>query len=249
VLWTAADEATIIDSMDIDSTNAELSSRATAPSVARRAAIHRALGDPHRLVIVDALQLSDRSPTELSVHTGLGSNLIAFHLRVLEDAGVIERTASQGDARRRYVHLHPDVLAALTPATELAADDVAFVCTANSARSQLAAALWERKTGRPARSAGSEPARRVHPLAVATGQRHGLHLGDAVPQAYHALDPPPDLIVSVCDRAREGGLPFDVPTLHWSVPDPVGGGDGAFDAAYRELAARIEVLAARRRAA
>lgn len=217
--------------------------------VARRAAIHRALGDPHRLAIVDVLELSDRTPSELSAYTGLGSNLLAFHLGVLEDAGVIERTPSQGDARRRYVHLHPDVLATLTPSTELVADDVAFVCTANSARSQLAAALWQRRTGRWGRSAGSDPAPRVHPLAAETGRRHGLDLGDAVPRAYESLDPPPDLIVSVCDRARERGLPFDVPTLHWSVPDPVGGGAAAFDAAYRELAARVEVLAARRRAA
>jgi ArsR family transcriptional regulator, arsenate/arsenite/antimonite-responsive transcriptional repressor / arsenate reductase (thioredoxin) len=218
-------------------------------SLDRRAAVHRALGDPHRLLIVDRLRLSDRSPSELASLTGLGSNLVAFHLGVLEEADVIERGPSEGDARRRYVHLHRDVLTALTPRPSLVADDVVFVCTANSARSQLAAALWERRTGMRARSAGRAPATAVHPLAVATAAEHGLDLAGAVPRGYEDLGPPPDLIVSVCDRAREGGLPFEVPALHWSVSDPVAGDRTAFDAALVELAARIDVLAASRQPA
>jgi DNA-binding transcriptional ArsR family regulator len=59
----------------------------------RRAARHRALGDPHRLAIVDALRLSDRTPTELAEVTGLGSNLVAFHLRKLEVAERIPHVA------------------------------------------------------------------------------------------------------------------------------------------------------------
>jgi ArsR family transcriptional regulator, arsenate/arsenite/antimonite-responsive transcriptional repressor / arsenate reductase (thioredoxin) len=216
-------------------------------SLERRAAVHRALGEPHRLTIVDALRLSDRSPSELCVRTGLGTNLVAFHLGVLEEAEVVERSPSEGDARRRYVRLHRDVLMALTPQPTLVANDVVFVCTANSARSQLAAALWRRRTGLGARSAGSEPARRVHPLAIATAAEHGLDLSTTVPRGYDDLATPPDLVVSVCDRAREGGLPFDVPALHWSVPDPVVGDRTAFDAAFRELTGRIDVLAASRR--
>lgn len=218
-------------------------------SLERRAAVHRALGEPHRLLIVDALRLSDRSPSELASLTELGSNLVAFHLGVLEAAELVERAPSEGDARRRYVHLHRDVLTALTPQPSLLADDVVFVCTANSARSQLAAALWERRTGLPARSAGSAPAAAVHPLAVATATAHGLDLAGAVPRGYDDLSTSPDLLVSVCDRARESGLPFDVPALHWSVPDPVVGDRRAFEAAFEELAARIEVLATSRRLA
>jgi ArsR family transcriptional regulator, arsenate/arsenite/antimonite-responsive transcriptional repressor / arsenate reductase (thioredoxin) len=216
-------------------------------SLERRAAVHRALGDPHRLTIVDALRVSDRSPSELAARTGLGTNLVAFHLGVLEEAEVVERGPSEGDARRRYVRLHRDVLTALTPQPTLVADDVVFVCTANSARSQLAAALWRRRTGLAARSAGSEPAQRVHPLAIAIAAEHGLDLTTMVPQGYDDLGTPPDLVVSVCDRAREGGLPFDVPALHWSVPDPVVGDRTAFAAAFRELTGRIDVLAASRR--
>jgi ArsR family transcriptional regulator, arsenate/arsenite/antimonite-responsive transcriptional repressor / arsenate reductase (thioredoxin) len=210
----------------------------------RRAAVHRALGDERRLAIVDALRLSDRTPGELAALAGIGSNLLAFHLDVLEEVGLIERTPSEGDARRRYVRLRLAVVSELGPPPALVAEQVLFVCTHNAARSQLAAALWERTTGRPAGSAGQRPAAAVHPLAVATAGRHGIDLSAARPHGYDAIASTPDLVVSVCDRAREAGLPFDVPTLHWSVPDPIDGGPQEFEAAYGQLATRIELLAA-----
>jgi ArsR family transcriptional regulator, arsenate/arsenite/antimonite-responsive transcriptional repressor / arsenate reductase (thioredoxin) len=210
----------------------------------RRAAVHRALGDERRLAIVDALRLSDRTPGELAALAGIGSNLVAFHLDVLEEVGLIERTPSEGDARRRYVRLRLAAVSELGPPPALVADEVLFVCTHNAARSQLAAALWERRTGRPAGSAGQRPAVAVHPLAVATAERHGIDLSAARPHGYDAITSAPDLVVSVCDRAREAGLPFDVPTLHWSVPDPIEGGPREFEAAYGQLATRIELLAA-----
>lgn len=216
----------------------------TGSSLSRRAAIHHALGDQRRLAIVDALRLSDATPGELARVTGLGSNLLAFHLGVLAGVGLIERTRSEGDARRRYVRLQPVTVAELGPAPALVAEDVLFICTHNAARSQLAAALWERASGRPADSAGQRPAAAVHPLAVATARRHGIDLAVARPQGYDRVPRPPDLVVSVCDRAREAGLPFDAPALHWSVPDPVAGGAEEFEAAYVALAARIDLLAA-----
>jgi ArsR family transcriptional regulator, arsenate/arsenite/antimonite-responsive transcriptional repressor / arsenate reductase (thioredoxin) len=212
----------------------------------RRASVHHALGDSHRLAIVDALHLSDLAPSELAALTGLGTNLVAFHLDVLEDVGLITRVISEGDRRRRYVSLHRDVLRAASPAVTIRADDVLFVCTANSARSQLAAALWERSTGLPARSAGRQPAGRVHPTAVGVAAAHGLDLTDRRPQGYDQLDSVPELVVSVCDRAREAGLPFQVPTLHWSVPDPVDAGPDAVEDAYDELETRVAWLAASR---
>lgn len=220
------------------------------PATQRRAAIHHALGEVHRLTIVDALRLSDRCPSELAELTGLGSNLVAFHLDVLEAAGVIARHPSEGDARRRYVTLLPDVLAALQGVPALRADDVVFVCTRNSARSQLAAALWQRRTGRPARSAGHDPAPAVHRLARQVAQEHGLDLGDAQPQGFDALaGVVPDLVVSVCDRSREAGIPVAAPTLHWSVPDPVARDRDAFRAAFRLLDDRVAALASARQAA
>ena len=214
-----------------------------ARDVGRRAVMHHALGDPRRLTIVEALRLSDHTPKELQDLAGLGSNLLAFHLDVLEQAGIVERTRSEGDGRRRYVLLRPEGLASLWVQPHLRADAVLFVCTHNAARSQLAAALWHRATGRRAASAGTSPAAAVHPLAVETAQAHGLELA-GVPRGYDEVEDAPDLVVSVCDRAREAGAPFAVPTLHWSVPDPIGGGPVEFRRAYAHLAARVELLAA-----
>lgn len=212
-------------------------------SLARRAAVHHALGDVHRLAIADALMLTDATPSELAVRLGLSSNLLAFHLDVLEAAGLIERAPSEGDGRRRYVRLRPVALPGAIDAPQPAVDDVLFVCTANSARSQLAAALWQRATGRPARSAGATPAAQVDPLAVEVASSVGLTLDGAQPRGYDAVEHPPELIVSVCDRAHEAGLPFDVPTLHWSIPDPVGGDVAGFRAIVDELETRIAWLA------
>lgn len=214
----------------------------------RRAAIHHALGEPRRLAIVEALWLSDRTPTELRQRTGLGSNLLAFHLGVLEEADLVVRTPSEGDGRRRYVRLRAEALASMWAAPRLSAGQVLFVCTHNAARSQLAAALWRRVTGRDAASAGTSPAVEVHPLTVATARAHGLEVA-GTPRGYEELEHAPDLVVSVCDRAREAGPPFDAPALHWSIPDPIAGGPEEFERTYRQLAARVEVLAARTRAA
>lgn len=214
-------------------------------SADNRAALHRALGDVTRLQIVDALLLSDRSPKQLGQVTGVPTNLLAFHLGVLEESGLVARTASQGDARRRYVTLVEHRLARLTAPRPLptAAEHVLFVCTANSARSQLAARLWHARTGRPALSAGTTPAARVHPEAAAVAARRGLDLGRARPVGYHQVAVEPDLVVSVCDRAHESALPFRAPLLHWSVPDPVPGEQVDFEAAFDAIAARVDRLA------
>lgn len=210
----------------------------------RRAAVHKALGDPCRLAIVDALRLSDRTPGELRRLVSLPWNLLAFHLGVLTEAGVVERRRSAGDGRRRYVRLLPDALDGLEAAAPVRAERVLFVCTRNSARSQFAAALWQRATGRPCSSAGSDPAAEVHPVAVAVARARGLDLAGARPRGYGSVEQAPDLLVSVCDRALEGGVPFDAPRLHWSVADPAGGDTSAFEAAFDDIAARVDRLAA-----
>src|SRR5690625_7798956 len=119
-------------------------------TLARRAELHRALGDERRLAIVDALRLSDRTPSELAVVTELPSNLLAFHLHTLEQAGVIDRSTSHGDARRRYVRLAAESPVELGAGPSVTAQRVLFVCTGNSARSQLAAGLRseERRVGK-----------------------------------------------------------------------------------------------------
>ena len=69
-------------------------------SARQRAAIHAALGDPGRLAVVDHLLAADASPSELQSMLSLPSNLVAHHLRVLEDAGVVQRRRSEADRRR-----------------------------------------------------------------------------------------------------------------------------------------------------
>ncbi|MFC7614349.1 low molecular weight phosphatase family protein [Actinokineospora soli] len=121
---------------------------------------------------------------------------------------------------------------------------VVFVCSRNSARSQLAAALWVERSRVPGVSAGTRPAERVHPLAVATAKAHGLSLGEARTRHVDQVVAPDDLVIAVCDTAHEELAPGD--RLHWSVPDPAAvGTEDAFDTAFRDLADRVERLAPR----
>ena len=209
-----------------------------------RARRHAALGEPARLAIVERLLLTDASPTELGRQLGLASNLLAHHLGLLEQAGLITRARSQADHRRTYVRLVPGALAGLVPAGSHRAARVVFVCTANSARSPLAAALWARRSRLPAASAGTAPAPRVHPGAVAAARRHGLSLAGARTRRLETVLRPGDLVVAVCDNAHEHAATRAGEWLHWAVPDPAPAGtDAAFDAAVQELSERIDRLA------
>lgn len=212
-----------------------------------RAARHAALGDPVRLAIVDELAASDRAPVELRRRLGLESNLLAHHLDVLEAAGIVTRTRSSGDRRRRYVGLRAEALAELGPRASQTPVTALFLCSGNSARSPLAAALWTAQTGRPASSAGTHPAPRVHPGAVAAADRAGVDLHGVVPRSLDEVSGWPELVVTVCDRAHEelAGHPGYERWFHWSVPDPVPDGTAsAFDAAVDGLRRRIDRLAA-----
>jgi protein-tyrosine-phosphatase len=211
-------------------------------SVTERAAVHAALGEPVRLAIVDDLAVSDRSPKELAARFSLPSNLLAHHLDVLEEVGLIERFVSAGDRRRRYVRLVRAPLARLDVATVPPAGQVVFVCSHNSARSQLAAALWTARTGTTATSAGTHPADRVHPEAVAAGSRAGLDLSRATPRMFGSTGTA-ELVVTVCDQAHEE-LDPEPGWWHWSLPDPVEDGRAAaFDAVITQLDDRIRAVA------
>ena len=195
-----------------------------------------------RLAIVDELGMSDRSPVELRSIVGIESNLLAHHLDVLESVGMIRRSKSSGDGRRRYVHLVPRGIVGLTPSTHITPRHTLFVCTRNSARSQLAAVLWQSLTGVAAESAGTHPAKHVHPGAIAAARRAGLDLSGATPRTFDEIGDLPSLVVTVCDQVHEEITPDDA-WLHWSVPDPVVVGTrAAFDAALTELRKRITTL-------
>jgi len=214
-------------------------------SIAARAALHAALGDEGRLAIVDALLLSEASPTELQHLLDMPSNLMAHHVRVLERVGVVSRHRSEADRRRTYLALVPGALDALHPVAVRDAARVVFVCTRNSARSQLAAALWNNTSPVPATSAGTRPAPEIHPGALAVARRRGLALTPQLPRHVDDIVDPADVVITVCDAAHEelAAAP-DVKRLHWSVPDPVRTGhDAAFDRVMDILTDRVSRIA------
>lgn len=213
-------------------------------SLQARAQVHAALGDPARLAVVDALTLGDASPGEIAHDLQMPTNLVAHHVKVLSEAGLLVRGRSEGDRRRTYLRLRPEALATLTPAPLTGVGRVVFVCTHNSARSQLAAALWSDRTHTSAASAGTKPAERIHPRAVAVAHRHGLQLDVAGTAHVTDIVRDDDLLIAVCDNAHEELNGPVRPRLHWSVPDPVRvDTDAAFEAAFADLAARIDRVA------
>lgn len=232
-ILTGGDTSVKLESMNIES---DL-------SLARRAGIYAALGDPARLRIVDILTTGDAAPTELAEALGMPSNLLAHHLKVLREVGLVSSHRSQGDGRRQYLRLI-EHSASLAPHVAPSPTRVVFVCTANSARSQLAAALWRQASEVPSASAGTHPADRIDPGAIEAAGRHDLPLPRLRPRALADVIAEGDLVITVCDLAHEE---LDVPhDLHWSIPDPVRvGTTKAFDAAYAEIQGRVRALAPR----
>ncbi|MCX2933980.1 helix-turn-helix domain-containing protein [Mycobacterium sp. CVI_P3] len=208
----------------------------------RRARVHAALGDPARLTIVDRLLLADASPSELQGLLSMPSNLVAHHLRILEETGVVRRTRSEADRRRTYLQLVPGALEAALPAAHWQAQRVVFVCSHNSARSPLAVAIWNRRSTLPAASAGTHPADMVHPGAVTAAKRNGLAMASHTPVHIDDVVRAGDLVVAVCDNAHEELAP-DPRRLHWSIPDPArSNAYDAFDQAVDTLTERIDRL-------
>ena len=224
----------------------------------RRAALHAALGDPGRLAIVDALLLGEASPTELQQLLGLPSNLLAHHVRTLEKVGLLTRHRSEADRRRTYLALASGAFDTLRPVKVHDAVRVVFICTHNSARSQLAAALWTDTSPIPATSAGTHPAPAVHPGAIAAARRHRVpltpvpprHVDDILHPADDGHDRSADLVITVCDAAHEELAAQTALTasgsdrLHWSIPDPARtANDAAFDRVVTDLTDRISRVA------
>lgn len=214
-------------------------------TIEQRAEVFAALGDPVRLRIVEQLAVSDGLPSDLARRLGVGSNLLAHHLNVLVEAGLVRRLRSEGDRRRTYVQLVHDAMPALAGTTIDVPGRVLFVCTANTARSQLATLLWRALSDVPTTSAGTHPAKAVDPRAIAAAERHGLRLAKRTrPRVLAEVQQSGDLVITVCDRAHEELA--DPSALHWSVPDPVPiGSEHAFEAAVRDLDHRVHGLAER----
>ncbi len=207
-----------------------------------RARAYAALGDPSRLAIIDLLANADRASGELGEALGLPTNLVAHHLRVLEEAGLVLRRRSEGDGRRTYVTRTQACNRLLGAGRLPRPHRVAFLCSQNSARSQLAESYWRTVSDIPVVSGGTHPASRVHPRAVAVGRRHGLDLTTTRPRLAADVLSGDELVIAVCDRAYED---LDSRPLHWSIPDPaLTESAEAFEGAFDDITCRINQLAA-----
>jgi protein-tyrosine-phosphatase/DNA-binding transcriptional ArsR family regulator len=222
----------------------------------------RLAAHPLRWRLLIHLAHSDRRVGELCALAGRRQSLVSYHLRQLRDGGLVAARRSAADGRDTYytldlercgellstagASLHPGLGLARRPrAAGATAARVLFLCTGNSARSQIAEALAERLSGGAvsAASAGSHP-KPVHPNAVRVMRDHGIdlagrrskHLGEFAGQRF-------DYVISLCDRVREvcPEFPGAPALIHWSIPDPARepGSDEQTLPAFERIAAEI----------
>jgi protein-tyrosine-phosphatase/DNA-binding transcriptional ArsR family regulator len=221
---------------------------------------------PVRWRILVELAQGDRKAGELTARLGLPQSLCSYHLGRLRDAGLVFTRRSTADARTTYYAAHLTSYgsqlaaagAALHPALGLESDEsggaslgrrrvrVLFLCTGNSARSQMAEAFAV-QLGRGtvhAFSAGSRP-KPVHPNAVRVMREHGLDLtGHSSKHLRRFAGRRFDYVVTLCDRVREvcPEFPGNPLVVHWSIPDPgaIAGDDDETIEAFQSTAAELE---------
>ncbi|MBK9712661.1 MAG: arsenate reductase ArsC [Kouleothrix sp.] len=241
---------------------------ATAPEPASLIA---ALRDPACRQLVAALVLNDVRLGDLALEAALPQAEVAALLEPLCAAGVLIDRPSDANAQDVYYHLDLDALRSVYQAagapvpTELdpveearvcsdertKAPRVLFLCTRNSARSQLAEGITRllSKGQVDVFSAGTQPGV-LHPMAidvltslnVDVSRQHSKHLEIFLGQSF-------DYVITVCDNAGETCpvFPGAKRTIHWSIPDPAGVEDAvergrAFRQAAMELQNRIRYL-------
>jgi protein-tyrosine-phosphatase/DNA-binding transcriptional ArsR family regulator len=235
-------------------------------------------GHPLRWRLLHELARSDRTVNELTALVGQPQNLVSYHLGKLRRAQLVSSRRSSADRRDAYYLVDLERLGAQLSATGGALHPglrlvrpggpgvaalpsarvrVLFLCTGNSARSQMAEALARVRSGGAvdAHSAGSRP-KALHPNAVRVMRdEHGIDLSGHRPKHLDVFaDEHFDRIVTLCDRVREvcPELPGDPEKTHWSIPDPAAGhADGddrasypAFQQTAAELEARVRFLLA-----
>jgi protein-tyrosine-phosphatase len=213
----------------------------------------RLVAHPVRWRLLRALVESDRAVGELTRLVDAPQSLVSYHLARLREGGLVVARRSSADGRDRYYAidlascetelqaaggaLHPGLL--LAPPTPHEAERsprrqrVLFLCTGNSARSQIAEALIERMSGGTveAESAGSHP-KTLHPNAVRVMKKRGIDISENRTKHLEAFLPERfDIVITLCDRVREvcPEFPSHPRLVHWSIPDPAS--EGADDAA------------------
>jgi protein-tyrosine-phosphatase/DNA-binding transcriptional ArsR family regulator len=229
-------------------------------------------GHPLRWRLMSELARGDRRVRELTASLQQPQSLVSYHLRRLRAGELVSARRSSFDSRDTYYSLDlarcrqllAEAGAALHPPRPLRPADptrpsartrrarVLFLCTGNSARSQIAEALAERLSGGrvEALSAGSRP-KPLHPNAVRVMRERGIDLGGRRSKHLDELaDGRFDYVVTLCDRVREvcPELPGQPEQIHWSIPDPASAGATdaetypAFERVADELATRVPFL-------
>ena len=232
------------------------------------------LSDPLRWQLVVELGRSDRRVGELVQLVGKPQNLVSYHLAELRRAGIVGARRSSADGRDVYyradvfrcrnllgeagLSLHPGL--SLPPAVPGGIEQrrrrprLLFLCTGNSARSQIAEALVEHRSAGAveARSAGSHP-KPLHPNAVRVMAERGVDIaGRPTKSVTRFARNRFDRVITLCDKMREICPEFPgAPILaHWSIADPAAAGDGdkatypAFEHVADEIEERVALLLA-----
>jgi protein-tyrosine-phosphatase/DNA-binding transcriptional ArsR family regulator len=233
------------------------------------------VADPLRWRLLGELALSDRRVGELTELLGKPQNLVSYHLGELRKAGLVSARRSSADGRDTYYRvdlrscgemfcaagrgLQPGlrlVLQAPEPLslTTTRAPRVLFLCTGNSARSQMAEALLEHRSGHRirVRSAGSHP-KPLHPNAVRVMAERGIDISGRPTKHLSRLARTRfDHLITLCDKVREicPEFPGQPTPSHWSMADPAAAGDTdeetypAFRSTAEDLEERIGSLLA-----
>jgi len=246
----------------------------TTPAPAVPPDVLRLTGHPVRWQLLSALSGGDRQVRELSELVGLRQSLTSYHLGRLRNGGLVTTRRSSADRRDTYYSLDLPACrdrivragTALHPGLRLVPAEppllsstspvggppvrVLFLCTGNSARSQMAEAIAAQLGGAwiEAASAGSHP-KALHADAVRVMRERGLDISGRRSKHLREFDGQRfDHVISLCDRVREVCPEFTgSPALtHWSMPDPSGddGGYPAFVRTADELSTRIPFLLA-----
>lgn len=189
-----------------------------------------------RMNLLKAMRIRDLTAHEASQILQMSASATSYQLKVLTEAGLIRSHRSDYDGRTIYyqfvaehVSQYIDAIQAAFVAPIIRTDAmpiVAFICRANSARSQIAEA-WARYfvPELSVVSAGIEPSA-IHPMTIEVLEEVGIDASNQVAKQIVELDVTPDVVISVCDYARahvDAYFEHQV-RYHWSVLDPAQAG-------------------------